>query len=285
MRSALKLELKRALRNKWFFIAICTATAIGLINVGYMAYNHYDTVVRIAEMQEYLGAEADPVVHAYSLFNSWIGADISTIAYSVFYLAFPLFATFAYGWSYCADKNSGYIKSIAAKGCKKQYIFSKYIAVFTAGGLAAAIPLLFNFLANALFLPAVQPDIMYLSSYGVMQKHLWSSLFYSNPFVFVFLYLLLNFVFCGLIATISLALSYFINNKFAVVLIPYFALLMLHFSRNLISIETEISPLYLLHATTVEYAADGFVVLVEGLVIFLFTFGLTIWKCMKDEVF
>lgn len=284
MKNVLFTELKKALSNRCFIIAISIGIMISLINVVIMESNHISTVNRLAEMQGYIGAGTDPTTHSYSLFRCWMGGDTYTFAFLVFSFISPLLAAFAYSWSYCSEKNNGYTKNVLTSSKSIYYYLSKYISVFVSGGMAVTIPLLFNLLTSAMFLPAVKPDIMYLTYYCVMQTHIWSELFYTHPFAFVFLYLLLDFLFYGLIATMSLALSYFANNKLAVIIIPSIVLLIFHYVRNSFNLDYEISPIYFLHSIPINYNANGMIILFEGVIIFLLTFGTTIFMARKAKL-
>ena len=79
---------------------------------------------------------------------------------------------------------------------KMPYYLAKYAALFVSGGLAVVTPLLFNFLLTAMFIPAVRPDPSYLTAYGIGPASFLSMLFYAHPFLYVFAYLLIDFLFC-----------------------------------------------------------------------------------------
>ena len=133
---------------------------------------------------------------------------------------------------------------------KFPYYFAKYCAVFLSGGLTMVIPLVFNFLLTAMFVPAVCPDPSYLIWYAVNGASLMSELYYTYPAVYVLLYLAIDFLFCGLIACLSYSISTIYKNRVVVVLLPFFLLLGLNFAgvsivytSNLIRY-TEFSPIY-----------------------------------------
>ena len=73
------------------------------------------------------------------------------------------------------------------------------------------IPLLFNFLLTAMFVPAITPDPYYITSYGVISSAFLSELFTLNHFLHVFLYLLVDFIYCGLIACLCFAFAAFVK--------------------------------------------------------------------------
>ncbi|MFD2655603.1 hypothetical protein [Gracilibacillus thailandensis] len=176
---------------------------------------------------------------------------------------------------------------IVTRSNKWQYFLTKYIATFTAGGVVILLPLILNFIVVALFVPAISPTQLNPYVYGVEIGAIWSSLFYTHPLVYTILYLLLDFTFGGLFATISLAISFFIKNRIAIILIPFFLLFILHYSRTFLQYKfyKEISPLNYLHAIAIENPASTVIILIEGILLFIMTFGITMRLGVKREVF
>ena len=144
----------------------------------------------------------------FTLYNHWIGGEPFSLGTTIYFFVFPLLVTIPYGWSYCEEKTSGYIRSMVVKAGKKNYYLAKYTSVFVSGGLAMIIPLLFNFLLTSLIFPAITPEVIYDTTTGVFGESLMSNVYYTNPLVYVSIYLLIDFVFCGLIACISYIRDY-----------------------------------------------------------------------------
>ena len=65
---------------------------------------------------------------------------------------------------------------------------------------------------------------------------MWAELYYSNPFLYSMLYVLLDGVFAGLTACISMVLAFFIRSRVVVVLMPFFLMLLLDY------IDTNVLP-------------------------------------------
>lgn len=148
-----------------------------------------------------------------------------------------------------------------------------------------AIPLVINFLTVACFIPAYQPDIYY-SIYYSMGYHFLSELFYSSPLVYVIYVMALDFVFSGLIATASLTLTFFVRNRFAVVLLPFLLLLGIQYIQDTLYkiFQVIISPIDFLKG--VFFRSCHWV----GYFSFydyplLLTFGITCFKGVRDDVF
>jgi len=199
MTRILKIELKRAFCNRLFLIS----TIIGcIIAIAHIILN----VVPTASM---LGVHSGYYIN--SIFNQWIGLNY-TFWTSLFFTIFPLLASIPFADSFLVDRKSGYIKNILTRTSKKNYYISKFIAVFLSGGFAVAIPLLLDFYLTALFFPAVIPDIS-SGIFALFANSTWASAFYTHPFAYVFLYLLLIFVVSGILASVALAFSFIIKPQ------------------------------------------------------------------------
>src|SRR5699024_5120612 len=201
-----------------------------------------------------------------------------SLGFVFFFTLMPLLAVMSYGWSYYIENKTGYVKAVVTRSSKREYFLTKYIATFIAGGLVILIPLVVNFVVVALFVPAVTPTISYALYYAVPHGHMGSQLFYTYPFLFVILYLILDFIFAGLFATLSLTVAFFVKNRIAVILIPFFLILILHYSRTFLFniYHHELSPINYLHSTIVEQPVNYLVILAQGLLFFILTFGITI---------
>lgn len=139
------------------------------------------------------------------------------------------------------------------------------------------IPLIFNFLLAMLFFPVATPQPIYSTIYGIYYSSLMSDLFYTCPFLYVFFYLTLDFVYCGLLACICLAVSRWIKQKWVVVILPLFICLALTYGQRFIYTSPmtvqykQTSPLYFLHPVEIQYPASWFFILISALVIFATT--------------
>lgn len=278
-----KIELKKAIKNKFFIITLIIANIFALFSALYMIESYFDVKHQI----KIHGAGGNPMTQSFSLFNHWIGGESQSLGYTVYFTLLPLIAALPYSWSYFIENKTGYVKSVVTRSSKSQYYLSKYIATFTAGGLVVLIPLVVNLLIVASFVPAITPSKLYALYYPVGFGSLWSALFYTHPVMYVMLYLLLDFIFAGLFATMGLAVSFFIKNRIAIILIPFFFILILHYARTFLAYKyySEISPLHFLHSTAIENYANSGVILTQGVLFFVLTFGVTMKLGVKREVF
>lgn len=278
----LKIELRKAINNKIFMTTLIIASLFALFSAWYKIDSYFYYI----EQSIYMSA-GNPMTQGSSLFNHWIGGEFSSLGFTLFFTLLPIIAVLPYGWSYFTENKAGYVKSVVIRSGKWQYFLTKYIGVFTAGGLVVLIPLIVNLLIVASFIPAITPTKLYPLSYAVIHGSLWSDLFYTYPLVYVVLYMILNFIFAGLFATMSLTISLFIKNRIAILLIPFFIIFVLHYCRRFMAyiFYHEISPLNYLHATNLENPTNVWIVLVQGLLLFGLTFGLTMKLGVKREIY
>ncbi len=81
----------------------------------------------------------------------------------------------------------------------------------------AVLPLLVNLLATAMMLPSI---IWNNGTFCYSANSMWSSIFFTHPYVYYLLYFILQFICGGLLATVSLMVSLWVNNTFIVLLFP-----------------------------------------------------------------
>lgn len=213
-----KLEISKAIKNKFFLTTLIIALIFTLLSAWYMIDLYYYTqnAMRIH------GITGNPMTPAFSLFNHWVSGESTSFGFTLFFTLLPLLAVLPYGWSYFIEYKSGYLKQVVVRSSKLQYFLAKYIATFMAGGLVVCIPLVINLLVVACFIPAITPSPMYALYYSIAHVSMWSQFFYSQPLFFVILYLMLTFIFGGLFATMSLSISFFCKNRIAIILVPFF---------------------------------------------------------------
>lgn len=259
------MECKKAFRNKYFYISLAVGMVFALMAFLYDVGKYEVFQENVSQMS------GNPMMPARGLYNLWIGGESHSLGYTLFYTLLPLLASIPFGWSYCKEKNNGYLKCVVTRCRKRTYYLAKYIAVFLSGGMVILLPLLMNFLLTACFVPASKPSIIYYMYYAVQHGTMWSDIFYKHPTVYVVLYLFLDFIFGGLFATLSYAFSIFVKNWLAVTILPFLCILGLHYSRVLLAYKVykEISPINFLHATCIENNVDGGIVIVEGLIFLL----------------
>jgi len=286
MKNMLRIELRKAFQNKFFFIGLATASLLAVLSAVY----NIQTVAQEMQVSEgirqsYSGL-INPHMPLYSLFNHWLCEDFNSLSGSLFFFIYPLISVMPYGWSLFEERKSGYIKNVVCRTRKANYFFSKYIAVFLSGGAVVAVPAALNFLITSMFIPAIKPDVFYDIGWTVREASMFSECFFKAPFLYVLLRILLLFAFGGAISSVGFALAFSVNNRFAVVLLPFLGTLALHYGQNIFSAATapELSPIYTVSAngfkTKTLPAAVLEILLVTAAVLFL-----TLKKGVKSDVF
>ena len=278
----LRIELKKALTG-WFFWGII---GIGIVITLFSSKEIFSYFLDFTAMQSGEFAQAEN--NSISLFGTWIGGEYHTLGVAMYFFILPVLAIMAYGWSFFLEKKSGYIKNVITRVDKKVYYMSKYITTFAAGGLAVILPLLFNLLLTCLYSNFAIPDITY-GYVSMFHGSLWSELFYTRPFFFCILYLIIDFVYGGLIACCCMALAFFLRNRLLVLLLPFLALLALDYLRwdivYLLGQEVEISPMKFLHPTPYPSPVSGWILLGSMFLLLLATLGTCMLRGRKADVF
>ena len=272
MCSVLKLELKKAFKNKFFWISVVLGCLITLLSFEHMVNMYYEGMSAISGNSTDI--IYDPHIGINTVFNCWIGGEPFSLGSSIYFFVFPLLIALPYGWSYSEERKCGYRRMMITKTGKKKYYCAKYVAVFLSGGVAMVLPLIFNFWMTLLVVPAILPDVTMNMFYGVFGGSFLAELYYTVPFLYVAIYLFIDFVYCGFLVCICMAVSGIVRQMWGFVLIPFFFFLFLHVITDYIYIDPsvsykELSPLYFLRGVEVRYSFSGSIIL-------LFAIGLLV---------
>ena len=269
-----------------FYLVVGIGLVIAAISAWQMIDKYYLGLEMEANALKVTGPGRNPNHALSALYNNCLVTGFDQSMTALFYTLMPLLVCLAYGWSYFGERKSGYVMNVMIRTHKKsQYLLAKYIAVFLSGGAVVAIPLIANFLAVACFIPAYQPDLYYSFYYGV-QMHFLRELFYAMPLLYFGYLIAINFLFGGLFAACSMMLTFFIKNKFSVVLLPFMCLFgVLYLQDNVwfFLSDAYIAPMDFLRGYTMQYTS-GTVILIWAVVLLVFTLG-TVWgKGARDDV-
>ena len=107
----MKIELRKALKNKMFFFSIILGFAVTFLSFLYN-YELYTKALRDNKLysDEY-NIIINPMLSMNTLYDSWVGGEAFTLGTTVFFFIFPILIAIPYGWSYCSELKSGYIKN------------------------------------------------------------------------------------------------------------------------------------------------------------------------------
>lgn len=254
MKQSIKIEFHKLIYTKRLWICLIIGCGICVLNILYFYSSWQWNQENWQILEEYYeDTVINPEIPMFTLYNSWINNEGYTFSFSIFFFLFPLLCVTPYGWSLCEDIQEGYLKNIAARMKRKEYFIAKAVCTFFSGGITMVIPLIFNFMINAMFIPAVKPDLSY-PAYMMTQPSFISDMYCEYPFLFNLIYLGMAFIYCGLLALMSFACCYIVKNKIFTILIPFGLLLLGHYLSTIFCEKYDASPLYCIHATPVRYA-------------------------------
>ena len=150
--------------------------------------------------------------------------------------------------------------------------FYKYLSVFISSGLITAIPLFINFIGISIFIPSVIPDSAYDINYGMFSNNYVGILFYNTPFAYILFYIVLNFIFNGILGNLGLSISTIVKSKTVSILFPSVIVIIAEkLSNKLYTIfNYEISPISFLSSKNSMYF-NGFVIFIEIITLTILT--------------
>lgn len=272
MKDILRVEMKRAVSNRSLMFSV-------LIGMSIAIFHEISYVLPATKQIDIL---IEHGVYPYSLFNSWLGAMLTTLPNTLFYFILPIVATIPYAMSYFDDCKSGVIKNICIRTKKEYYLLSKYIAVFSSAAFSIAFSLCFSLWLTALSVPALTPDAS-TGVFTIIDKNMWSQLFYRHPFVYTFLYIFIDAIFAGLFSTLSLMITHFTDNKFVVILTPFIVYLIVYFIVEL-NFDSKYDPVHFLNPSQPVFSSP-LIIVTFGVVLFIVSFGGFYYRSKRDEIF
>lgn len=193
--------------NMQIFIII---VIVNIIQVIYAA-NMYSIYIKGITHHNTQSNPYDPVFSAFTL---WIGGNHVSVFSNIFYL-FPFIIPLSLKYRTEIDLNI------------KEYV-SNYFTAFWATGFTVFIPLLCNFMIIMLLFPAIYPDSIYDIYYGIFSNSFMGELFYTMPFIYIAIFLVLNHIFYGLLGGLCYTLYQLTKRKLFSLCIPPLFPLTLH---------------------------------------------------------
>lgn len=278
--SLLSIECKKLLKTRLFWAALILGLAIVSLNTLYMVDFGTSMTNYAKDLFQETGELINPEIYGHTLYNTWIGNESFSFSFSLYYFLFPMLCILPYGWSLSAEMQTGYLKNIAVRVRRKDYFQAKYWSAFLGGGLAATIPLTINFIVDAMFIPAIKPDLLY-SYYMTMQADFLADFYSIHPLLFNLLFFVLSFVYFGLVAGCAVSCAFLVKSRIMTILFPLGVFYVLHYLSSLVpypDIRFDLSPLYCIHPTAVRYHSSGFVLFGYMAIMLLFAICVGIIK-------
>lgn len=269
----MSMELKKAFCNMRFVFSLVSALFLVLMS-GFMQVQGHLNRVRFMNLSDYQSVAnwgKDYHLSAETMADFWIGMDFSTWCGTAFFFLLPLLAVLPYGSSLHREYKSGYLNVITQQVSQKRYFAAKFLAAFLSGGVVIILPMIVNIIFVACMVPLRLPSVLEVIYNGVYGFGLWAEVFYTHPVLYILLYLLLDFLFAGAIATVPMAL-YKLKNQGLVLIFPFMTLMALHIILSMLYrfIPLCLSPLDFLRAVNVSpYGAKLWIVAIEFLLLLL----------------
>ena len=267
-------EIKRAFNTIGMKLTLLVGCALSIWHV-------ITVIMPISEGQNYeLSANAiDDLYVPISLFSTWMGNELFPIQSYIFYLILPLLAVLPFGSSFFEDIKSGYIINVCTRVEKKIYFKAKYLAVFLSGGVAVAAPLLLNLVLSSMFMPAFIPDNGTVGT--ISPTTMAYEVFFTHPLVYVLMFIVIDFLFAGVIATLALSYTYFTEHRFGVMIVPFVFYFFIYSLTNLID-KTEYSLFFMLNGGANNNYLPMYIL--YFLLFFILSYVIFMWKGKKQDV-
>lgn len=275
MKSIYRLEIRRAFKNKKILLALL----IGMIISVWHAVSGLP-VFQFLNEDIIQKRNIDNMSYPITAYVQWIGGNRYSWYPHLYYLLVPLIATIPYGVSSFMDRKQGFDKNLIMKTNRKSYYKAKFLANFLSGGTVVVIPLIINFMITLMYYPLVIPQVSTGNSF-VNSRTMLHQLHYTAPLLYIIVYLVITFIIAGLCANLSLIISRLTDYRFIVELGPLFIYIFIASSFELMN-RKDLSPVYYLSAG--NYKSNGYLVILEILVLFIITFGFVLWKGRRDEI-
>ncbi len=287
MKRLLKTELRKAIANPYFIVAL----GIGLLLCCAEAGEVMGRDSFFQYLDEMAAGENDVFISpaSYSCFIFWMSVGGDTVWCFMFYRIAPLLAIVPFGWSLASERRIGYVDQVYTRTKRVRYLAAKALAAFAVGGTVVVVPQLVNLALVATTAPAVVPEVFDVITTGIYHDNLWASWFYEAPGIYVAAYCVLDFVLCGTWASFVVLLGCLTVNRVAVLTIPYVAIYGLQFLNERIFLALggirgfQLSLFENLRAYTTQYVQNGWIIagevlLLAGACLLLMRVG-----CRRDE--
>lgn len=210
MKQVIKLEFERAFRSRGMTLSLIIGYSIAVIHFIKYVLPKSQNILRFFDGMHYS--------YLASVFNTWLGIDVISPWLNIYMTIFPILAVLPYGASWFEDKR-GYIRSIVIRTDRTRFLLAKYFAVFVSGGIVVILPMLLNLMLTASVLPSLLPSMNGL--FPVSGGGMFAGIFYTRPYLYIGIYLIMYFVYGGVFASLALAAAIFINNRYFVLLVPF----------------------------------------------------------------
>lgn len=271
----IKIELRRGFWNRNMLWALL---AVLLISFGQIALDVFPMLQYLKPITA--DTPAKEILFPHTVFEKGLCFNRSSSLTYYFYMILPIFCALPFGGVLFHDWKKGYTKNVFTKTPKVNYYVSQYVAAFLTAGVISLVPAVINTLVTALLLPSTlpYPGIGYV---GIFSDSLLASVYYTNPYLYLLIYLIIDFVLFGLLNTMALSFSYYLKSEFSVVMFPFLIFQFLYFFGVFLKVGN-----WSLFAVTIPTQPDvnvSWITIVAYLILMLLIDVFAIWKYVQRK--
>ncbi len=289
MGNIIKLELKKAFFNKWFYLSIGLLLFFAIFSAGYMieSRRNYNPLEIEAYCMEDGKFVRNPDLEMFGLYHSWIGGEELSLASSLFYALLPVGAALPFAWSFHIERKTGYLRNVFTRVYKRNYFCAKIIAVFLSGAVVVLVPLITNLMLVSAYIPTENLFVGYIYYNHLLFGSMWVDILYTNPLLHTILYVGMSTLYGGIFALLSFSLSFFIKNLFTVIFLPFLMMVVANYLQHIayesfnLTFRPDFVPTNFLHSRT---NTQGIGVAVITILLIVSTIVIIYAKGKRDEV-
>ena len=180
-------------------------------------------------LQEFSGEDINTIIHPMQMIFLSGRIERTNV---LFFQYYPLLVIIPSAFAYINDKNSKEISFIQSRVGRKNYYWGRFISCFLVSFVLFTSPFIIEAILNCITFPLeAVADVSRNSFFSLeyiekINGYLFSSLWYLNSYLYVFLFILGFGFMSAVFAVFAMALSTFSFIKFKVLLfVPIYALL------------------------------------------------------------
>lgn len=213
MKKVIQVEMRRAFESRTTKAALIIGMLISIFHI----FHNFGPLIESMKHLEYFLNRG--VTYPIQVFDEWICGNTYNLEGFLYFMILPIIAVLPYGDSYYNDLNSGFLINIYARCKRSDYLVAKYIAVFVSAGTVFVIPLILNMAAASTLLPSLRPQN--IAGTFINTSVIWYTIYENHPYIYVLLYLVIDFIFAGLIACLALTISFYTEKRLIVLISPF----------------------------------------------------------------
>lgn len=274
MRAFLKIECKRVIKSWGFRTSVLIGALISLTQY----------IMVVFPMRQYLDtyekAELSMIM-PHTVFTKWLGGEAISVQHFLLLMILPLICVVPWSISTYTDRKEGIVKNYFIRAQKCHYYSAKYIVNFIVGGVVSIFPLISNLMLTSATLPSLKPEVS-TGTFAIRTDSLFADLFYSRPYIYIFTYLLIIFVFCGIVSCFATSIGILLDNSFTIILLPFIMHLFLYTMCSSVNMQ-KYAPFYFLDPFQNASSVSFEIILIEALILILISI-FSYLRGIKDEI-